>query len=144
MLPTLFKIFQPELWPYNLAAEKKICPLLLNGIFFLKCLLKSKWHQKSKRLPITVDQSPKFKQFLGPQAYIPCTESIPCENQFRLEIDSWEGGREDSRTKSTPALKIDFYGTWSTQVSIMMVCRGTPRVSFELVSIRNNRNWNRN
>jgi hypothetical protein len=37
------------------------------------------------------------------------TESIPCENQFHRGIDSREGngGGEDPRTKSIPALKIN-------------------------------------
>ncbi len=42
------------------------------------------------------------------------TESISCENH-RRGIDSREGGREDTRTKSIPALKINIHGTWSTR-----------------------------
>jgi hypothetical protein len=50
---------------------------------------------------------PEFLNFLGPQASFPHAESTPCEKQFRRGIDSRERGREEPRTKSITASKIN-------------------------------------
>ncbi len=45
--------------------------------------------------PAAVAAEPKFLNFLADPSQRYTTESIPCENQLRHGIDSWDGERKD-------------------------------------------------
>ncbi len=66
--------------------------------------------------------SPIPARFLAPIDFfkIPAQASIPCEDQFCRGTDSQEGGMEDPRRKSIPALKINIWFPTQFQESYLL------------------------